>query len=210
MKADKQTTHMIDFLFTIALFGVFAASALLAVIIGANVYKSTTENMSANYSSRTSMAYVTEKIRQHDESGAIEIANIDGFHCLAFHETYDGQAYTTYIYAHEGQLKELFIRDELGFSPEMGEAIIDIQLFEITAAGADLAPQKQQLFKLSITDAAGQSTQMYVSARSGTDDSEAARSESAVAEHAGSGSATAGRSGSAAASRVSEKGGTGL
>lgn len=233
MKADKQTTHMIDFLFTIALFGVFAASALLAVIIGANVYKSTTENMSANYSSRTSMAYVTEKIRQHDEGDAIEIANIDGFHCLAFHETYDDSAYTTYIYAHEGQLKELFIRDALGFSPDMGEAIIDIQSFEITAVNAlqtaddtastdaGTAPPRQQLFLLSITDAAGQSTQMYVSARSEAASSEAAGSEAAdnvAADNVAAGTGTAASTrvssrtgfGAATASRPLEKGGMGL
>lgn len=159
MKTNKQTAHIIDFLFTIALFGVFAASALLAVIIGANVYKSTTKNMSDNYNNRTSMAYITEKIRQHDESQGVAVENIDGYTCLLFHQTYEGEGYTTYIYADGGWLRELFIRDSLGFSPEMGEAVIEIQSFNIHAAASGL-------YQLSLVDGSGQSTQMYISVRS--------------------------------------------
>lgn len=159
MKTDKQTTHMIDFLFTIALFGVFAASALLAVIIGANVYKSTTQNMSDNYNNRTSMAYITEKIRQHDQSQGVLVEDIDGYTCLLFRQTYDGEGYTTYIYADNGWLRELFIRDSLGFSPEMGEAVIEIRNFDMKLAAPGL-------YQLSLVDADGQLTQMYISVRS--------------------------------------------
>ena len=34
-----QKGHVVDFLFTLALFCVFAASALMVVVIGANVYR---------------------------------------------------------------------------------------------------------------------------------------------------------------------------
>ena len=71
MKQRRQTTHAIDFLFTITLLAFFAISALLAVVIGARVYERITENMSINYDSRTSIAYVTEKIRQHDAAGGV-------------------------------------------------------------------------------------------------------------------------------------------
>ena len=46
MKQRRQTTHAIDFLFTITLLAFFAISALLAVVIGARVYERITENIS--------------------------------------------------------------------------------------------------------------------------------------------------------------------
>ena len=50
-----QKGHVVDFLFTLALFCVFAASALMVVVIGANVYRQTVRGMDSNYDSRTSL-----------------------------------------------------------------------------------------------------------------------------------------------------------
>ena len=57
-----QKGHVVDFLFTLALFCVFAASALMVVVIGANVYRQTVRGMDSNYDSRTSLTYLTEKV----------------------------------------------------------------------------------------------------------------------------------------------------
>ena len=55
---QKQEKHFIvDILFVLALFGVFAVSALALVTIGADVYQHTVEDMGVNYESRT--AYCT-------------------------------------------------------------------------------------------------------------------------------------------------------
>ena len=120
------------------------------------------------------MAYITEKIRQHDQSQGVMVADIDGYTCLVFRQTYDGEGYTTYIYADDGWLRELFIRDSLGFSPEMGEAVIEIQDFDIKAAAPGL-------YQLSLVDAHGQSTQMYISVRS----EGAVQSDGAIGSEAG-------------------------
>lgn len=159
MNPQKQTVHVIDFLFTIALLVFFAASALLAVIIGANVYNSTTKNMSSNYDSRTSIAYVTEKLRQHDSTGGVAVADMDGVRCLAFREVYDGDSYTTYIYEHDGRLMELFGNDALPFDPDNGQEIIAVDTFEISEA-------RPGLYNLTIVDTSGFRTQMYISVRS--------------------------------------------
>ena len=44
-----QKDHVVDFLFTLALFCVFAASALTVVVTGANVYRQTVRRMDQNY-----------------------------------------------------------------------------------------------------------------------------------------------------------------
>ena len=62
----QRSSHIIDLLFVLSLFCVFTVCAFLVVSIGANVYRATAENMENTYSTRTALAYVTEKLRQHD------------------------------------------------------------------------------------------------------------------------------------------------
>ena len=63
---QKQEKHFIvDILFVLALFGVFAVSALALVTIGADVYQHTVEDMGVNYESRTAVSYIMEKVRQN-------------------------------------------------------------------------------------------------------------------------------------------------
>ena len=72
---NKQTyqQHMIDILFVLSLFCVFAVSSALLILFGADIYKKTVQQMENNYSTRTSIAYITEKIRQSDIEHAIKI-----------------------------------------------------------------------------------------------------------------------------------------
>ena len=44
--------HMIDFIFPIALFFVFALSALTLILLSTQIYQSTTENSSLQYTAR--------------------------------------------------------------------------------------------------------------------------------------------------------------
>ena len=159
MKLQKQTVHVIDFLFTVALLVFFAASALLAVVIGANVYKTTTQNMAANYDSRTSIAYVTEKIRQHDTKDCIYVDEAAGIPCLMFKEDYGGECYTTYIYAYNGKLMEFFGNDALDFEPSGGQEILPVTGFDISRAA-------DGLYTLTITDTDQNTVRMYISVRS--------------------------------------------
>ena len=73
---SKTGTHMVDLLFTLALVCVFAASALMVVLIGANVYQNTVEGMDENFSARTSVTYVATKIRQNDTEGTAYISTL--------------------------------------------------------------------------------------------------------------------------------------
>ena len=49
MRFHTQRKHMIDFLFSVALFFVFALSALIVILLAARIYQSTTEHSSLNY-----------------------------------------------------------------------------------------------------------------------------------------------------------------
>ena len=53
MKFQKQGGHVVDFLFTLSLFGVFTICALIVAAIGVQVYQNTVSNMENNYTVRT-------------------------------------------------------------------------------------------------------------------------------------------------------------
>lgn len=79
MDLKNARKHSTDILFVLLLFLVFTSSALAVILLGAKVYQNTASRMESNYTVRTALAYVTEKIRHADESGAISPGELDGF-----------------------------------------------------------------------------------------------------------------------------------
>lgn len=138
MNFNKPKTHVIDYFFILSLFCVFAASALVVVLIGVNVYESTVTNMNENYTSRTSLTYVLEKVRQNDGTGNISVGDIQGQSAIIIEKIYDNVPYCTYIYAYDGELKELFIKKDQLFSPGEGESIMEVKNFTISKVGENL------------------------------------------------------------------------
>lgn len=113
MKQHKN--FIVDILFVLALFGVFTFSALMLITIGAEVYRHTVNDMSDNYEIRTSISYVTEKIRQNDlscGSDNVSISEFSGRNALTLSQDVDGEIFYTHLYLHDGYLKELFTRSE--------------------------------------------------------------------------------------------------
>lgn len=151
--------HMIDFLFPIALFFVFALSALTLVLFAARIYRSTTENSSLQYTSRTGLSYISEKIHQNDGNGTIALGSFDGCDALIMDQFYGEEVYHTYIYAYGQELKELFIRDGVTASAADGRTILEIQDFSIEQLS-------ENLFQFDCTDAKNQASSTIVGIRS--------------------------------------------
>lgn len=104
----RQNRYLMDFLFTLVLFLLFTASALIVVQVGANIYQSTVESMTSNYDVRTSLTYITQKIRQNDNVDSIYISKIQGKEALVITQTIDDREFQTWIYHDDDSLKELF------------------------------------------------------------------------------------------------------
>lgn len=138
MNPSRNQKHFIDVLFTLGLLCVFAASALAVVLIGAHVYKTTAADMDANYTTRTSLSYIAEKVRQHDESGSIFLGKVEDRDALIFLETIEDKEYATYIYEDEGYLKELFTQKEKEPKKSQGESILEVTDFTIQEASMGL------------------------------------------------------------------------
>ncbi len=62
MRFRVKQRHMIDFLFPVALFFVFALSALTVILLATQIYKSTTENSSLNYTRRITPTFTPARM----------------------------------------------------------------------------------------------------------------------------------------------------
>lgn len=139
--------HAIDIIFVLSLFCVFAVLALFVVVLGANVYKGISVDMTQNYDARTSVAYLSEKIRQNDMQGGISIGTIDGADALVLKQEADGQTYETWVYVKDGWLSEVTIASGTDVTQIAGEHVMELSTMDISMDG--------KLFDISVEDMSG-------------------------------------------------------
>lgn len=156
---QKQEHHMIDILFVIALFCMFALSAIFLISVGADIYGKTVSHMEANFNSRTAFAYVTEKVRQADAAGAIDVASFDDIPALTITQTIGDTQYITYLYQYENQLKELMVREDTPLGPAAGQDILALTDFSLSKIN-------DRLYSFSLTTKDGETCRLYVSSKS--------------------------------------------
>ncbi len=150
---------MIDILFVIALFCVFALSAIFLISVGADIYGKTVSHMESNFNSRTAFAYVTEKVRQADSTGAVDIGQLDDIPALTITQTMGDTQYITYLYQYENQLKELMVREDTPLGPAAGQDILALTDFSLDKIN-------DHLYSFSLTTEDGNTCQLYVSTKS--------------------------------------------
>ncbi len=156
MQFNSKNNHMVDLIFTLALFAVFAVSILVVVYFGSEVYKNTAENMETTFSSRTALTFVTKQIRQNNIEDGIYISEIEGVEALAMEETIEEVAYIKYIYLNDGYLCEVFTRKDLVPSLMAGQKLIEIKEF-------DMEQISDNLYEFSVVGNDGKSSAMTIS-----------------------------------------------
>lgn len=159
MRFQTRSRHVIDFIFPIALFFVFAASSLVVLILAADIYGSTTNRLQANDEKRTALSYISEKIRQNDAGGALKITTVEDTECLAMTADYNDVSYTTYIYVYDGMLKELFARDDASISLKNGKDIMEI-------SSLSMSQTDEHLYHFTAVDSQGRESSMVTAERS--------------------------------------------
>lgn len=157
---ERQQRHIIDVLFVLALFGIFALSAIFLITIGANIYGKTVNNMEKNFDTRTALAYITEKVRQSDLEGQISVGELDGCPALIISSGTESNQYQTYLYEYQGSLKELMMKQDIVLSPSAGQDILSVSDFE-------LEPVSSRLINCRITIGSEQTYDLYISVHSG-------------------------------------------
>ena len=162
MNQKQENRHIVDILFVLALFCVFAVSVLLLVSIGANIYQKTVNDMDGNYNSRTAFSYITEKIRQNDTSSAVSIGTLDDVPSIILSQEVEGEIFHTYLYEYDGYLTELLTRPGLDLGGNLlkaGRPLIRLEQFELSEAGSSL-------YRFRLTTKARKSLSLYISTQS--------------------------------------------
>ena len=116
----KRSRHATDLIFVLSLFCLFTVLSLFVVIQGADVYQGISREMSANYSARGTVAYLTEKVRQNDRE-------IGGEPALVFSEEIGGEVYETWSYLYGGSLREITVKRGTEIVPESGQPIMELK-----------------------------------------------------------------------------------
>ena len=115
--------------------------------------------MDANYTSRTSIAYITEKIRQFDSYDTIQFKMQDNTPILMLTSNINGITYATSLYEYNGYLYELFARTDIMLPLDAGQAIMELENLSFTQTTSNL-------LKISFTDTNKENYTLYVSIHS--------------------------------------------
>lgn len=116
----------VDIVFVLIVFCVFAVSALVSLVLGGNVYKNAIEQSQARYNERTSLFYIWTKIKNADAYDGVYVKNFDNAEALVLEENFFGERYLTYIYYHDGWVKELFVDASYEYDLTDGQAILSL------------------------------------------------------------------------------------
>ena len=135
---NGKNEHSFDTVFILLLFCLFAVSSLILVLIGANVYRSIVDKMDANNEIRSSLSYVSNKVRSAD-SHDVSIQSLGGQQTLVIESEFDSEKYNTYIYLYNGYLMELFTKADNDFKAGAGDKITPITAFTITKTESELS-----------------------------------------------------------------------
>ena len=159
MRTKRDERHIIDMIFVLALFALFAIASVLLIAIGVSVYRQGAEAMGDNSTVRTSYAYVSEKIRRADAEGAVECGSVGESDALLLSYEINGISYTTTLYVYENMLTELVARSGLSFPPSAGQPV---------AALAKLKCQQvsEDLLKITLIETGGEERSLYAHVRS--------------------------------------------
>jgi hypothetical protein len=98
--------HSFDLLVVVVLFVIYAASASLLCVIGAEVYRETALTMQRDYDQRTSTLYLAEKVRQNDCDSAFRIDRVGDASALVLIEQQSGSQYETWLFVQDRKLYE--------------------------------------------------------------------------------------------------------
>ena len=154
-----EQVHITDLLFSLGLLCLFTISSLTVLLIGAHVYKQTVLDMKTNYTTRTALTYVAEKVRQHDSTSSISLGTLEDAPALELSESIDGVSYITYIYEDENALKELFVQASQPVTKSQGETILAIQNLSMEQAS-------EHLLRFTVTDEENTSASLFIHIRS--------------------------------------------
>ena len=121
------TSSRIYGLLALMLFLVFSVCIMGVLLSSAEAYQRLNERNRVSGDQRTSMMFVSTKVRQYDSAGVIGLDEVGGHDALKLTEEDDGDELMTLLYCHDGWLCELYTFAGVEPDAEDGEQIIEIK-----------------------------------------------------------------------------------
>lgn len=95
-------------MFTVLLLCIFALAAIFVAVLGAKVYANSAEKLQANFDTRTSIVYLSEKIRTCPGDD-YDVRELNGTKALVLSQEINGTTYESWIYVHNEELCEAVV-----------------------------------------------------------------------------------------------------
>ena len=115
---------------------------LLAVLLtGAERYRKAAEQGETAFAQRTAAGYLTARIRQGGQAGAVAVEDFGGQEALILRERIGEERYATRVYCRDGYLWELFAAEGGDFLPEDGQQLVELAALELKQEGRVLTVQ---------------------------------------------------------------------
>jgi hypothetical protein len=145
-------------MFTILLLGIFALAAVFVAVMGAKVYANSADKMQANFDTRTSLVYLSEKIRTCPADG-YSVRDLNGMKALVLSEEIDGYTYESWVFVMNDKLSEATVMAGDTVMPGTAQQIMDLKQFEATIKDGGI--------EITVTTLAGDRDTTFISARTG-------------------------------------------
>lgn len=123
--------HMIDIVFVMLVFLVFALSIVTVLYAGSRIYNKIATEQTISYQENIALHYFVEKVHQGKSQGVINITTIEEVPVLALHQSYQEEQYVTYIYLDQQNIKEIFTKEKDEISLKDGHAIMEAKELKI-------------------------------------------------------------------------------
>lgn len=130
--------HHADVFIVLALFLVYAACALMLSVLGAHSYRQTVALSQKDFTQRSSVLYLTQKVRQNDIGGSLRVESYGNGDALILVEQETGDGYETWIYVKDGYLCELLISAGSEVSDDQAQRIMPMQELSLSLESGNL------------------------------------------------------------------------
>jgi len=162
---NRPAKHSFNLVFTVLLLGIFAMAAVFVAVLGARVYANSAQKMQDNFDTRTSLVYLSEKIRTSEGAGSVSVKPLDGAgDALVIAQELNGARYESWIYIYEGNLMESpLVAEGSPVIPQAGQEIMPLRSFtaEVKDGGVWLSVETEP----AAEDGTGQTARTFISGR---------------------------------------------
>ena len=150
--------HSVNLMFTVLLLGLFEMTAIFVAVLGAQVYAHSADKLQANFDTRTSVIYLSEKIHTSQGVSHVSMRSLDGVgDALVLSEKIGNSVYESWIFVKDGMLCESVVSEGGTVLPSAAQ-----QIMPLANLSADVS---QDGVTISVITESGQETSTFVSRR---------------------------------------------